>query len=752
MLLATALFALSLTALPILSAAPHVPADGLPQATSSLFDATKFASNQFTQEDDEAVATPFLDVPAAFVRAAADERLELWYEPGNYAIRVVDLDSGYVFGSSFADKDADLPNFNNKFEGIINSAVVIEYYTYNAETGVYTVIEESMFQSDLTTASFAAVPGGFETAIAFGESGIGLTLEVTLEDGDLHLRVDSDSITEGDEFKLRSVRIYPYFGAVYGDSVPGYALVPDGAGALVRYRAIDAVTDVYQLNYYGTDIGVKSDVADEAELTLPVYGMIHGIRQHGFLGIIEAGAADATLVVNPAKSNLKYYYTHPQFVYRSQYAAPTSKAAAAAGAGTQVIQEERNSLDIHLVVRFLDGDAADYVGMANSYRDHLIDTGVLAPMTGDAPAALPTHVELVGGCRAEGFVFDRTAVLTDFGQARTILEDLTASVGPLAVVYKGVLAGGFSGAGPGTASFERALGTADELARLAADMRAAGSTLSLYADPLLIFDATPHNVYTDISQRVNRRLSGGSGLTMPTWYAEPLRAMERLSDNAETWSRKGLSDLALGSVGTALYSDFKNGTFDRSEAEALYRTTLEGLGGSLALYRPNAYLFGAVSRYLAAPVVSRQYQIYTDTVPFLPIVLAGTMELYGGYLNFAADDTLALLRLADFGLYPSYVLTHGSAYLLQDTELGALYSSSYATWRERVLSDHGILDAVLLPAYGSAVAARRVLAPGFVKITYANGTVIYVNYAATPQADGAVTVDGHAAKAVTTDD
>jgi hypothetical protein len=739
-------------AVPVFASPEDVTGDTLPVTSSSLFDSTKFVSNQYTQTDDETVVTPFIDIPSTFVKASEDDRLELWYEPGNYAIRIVDRTSGYIFGSSFADKTTDLPDFNRKFEGIINSAVVIEYYTYNASTGVYTSVEESMFQSDLTTTDFTAVAGGFDIAVHFGESGIGLVLQVTLEDGDLHLRIDNDSITEGEDMKLRSIKIYPYFGAVYGDSVPGYLLVPDGIGALVRYRAVDAVTDVYQLNYYGTDIGIKSDVADAAELTLPVFGMIHGIRQHGFLGIIEEGATDATLVVNPAKNNLKYYYSHPLFVYRSQYASPTSKAAAAAGTGTQVIQSERNSFDIHLVYRFLDGEEADYVGMANSYRDHLIEAGTLTPITGEAPADLPTHVEIIGAERTSGFLFDRTVVATDFSQATAILTELTTTVGPIHAVYKGALKGGYSGAGPVTSALESALGTTSQYLELSDLLAAAGGSLSLYADPLLIYDAAPHSLYKDVAQRVNSNLLTGSALTMTTYFAAPVRAMELLADNADTWSARGIVALALGTVGNVLYSDFKDGTLDRAEAAKLYDDTLSGIGQDLSLYRPDAYLFDVLARYLAVPTVTKQYQIYTDTVPFLSIVLAGTVECYGGYLNFAADETLSLLKLADYDLYPAYVLTWESAYLLQDTELANVFSSSYATWKDRIAEDHEILDAVLLPAYGSAVASRRVIEPGFVRIAYANGTVVYVNYTASAKTDGLVSVAAREAMAVTADD
>lgn len=725
---------------------------GIPDETPLLeqvdaFDQTKLTSNAFTQEDDTRLVVNHLDIPATFVLASTADHYELWYEPGNYSIRIRNTQSGYIYGSSFAAAGVDIPYFNRTFELRVNSAVGVEYYQYDSTSGVYLIKEEYVLESNLTTTTHRDIPGGFEADIFFGNSGIALTLRVTLVDGDLVIEVPHESISENETYPLRSIRVYPYFGATYSDSNPGYILVPDGSGALIRYRPIDAVTDVYQWNYYRSDIGIRQPIVGEADLTLPVFGMILGIRQNGFVGIIESGAEHATLVVNPAKSNLRYYMAYPQFVYRLLYASPTSRAAAQSNSGRQVIQAKPVPFDLKLTYRFLNGEAADYVGMARSYRDHLMAQGVLSEQT-STTSGIPTMLEFIGGETTRGFLFDTVLTATTFRQASRMMEELTPSLGGVHAVYKGVFSGGFSGAGPRTKTILPALGSLGELRQLKQIAEESGGSLSLYHDPLLAFGTNGYNPYSDQAQRINLRLLSGFGLRQSTAWMSVVPAMERLGANARTWANLGFADLALGSIGHTLYSDYKDGEVARFQAASIFADSLQAMEGELSLYRPNAYLFASVSRYLSSPLVNSRFVIYTDTVPFLQIALSGTMDVFGGYLNFAADRAGTLLALMDYGVFPAYVLTEQSAYVLQDTELGMLYSSSYSTWKDAILSDHQTLEAVLGPVASSAVVARRVLERGFVRIDYENGYSVYVNYTSTSKQSDTLIVPARSGRTV----
>lgn len=718
---------------------PNQLLDGPPAAEATL-DEALYRSNQYTQLDDETPVANHLDIPSTFSLVGENAKLELYAENPNGAIRVLAKESGYIYGSSFAKSGEDIPNFNTRWEGIINSAAVIEYYTYNPSTGAYIITEESFYMSPATTLAYQLIDNGYELVVNYGISGISLTIRVYLDDDYLRVEVPASEISEGTAYPLRSVKVFPFLGAVYGDSIPGYVFVPDGSGALIRYKEIGAVSDIYEFPYYGVDAGITRTEAVDTNFNYPVSGMILGIRQHGFAQIVEDGDAFATLVVSPAKNNLRYYYTYNNFIYRRLYRTPTSRAAAASGTGQQVVEATRNSCNIALVYAFLDGPAADYVGMANAYQDYLVGSGKLTPM---APRAeIPALIELVGGDLTKGFIFDALQVMTTYAEAEAMLAELKSFLPAITAVYKGYGRGGYSGKGSADVSVEAKLGTRAELEALLETYNTATDALYLYGDFQTVAESGSYNSYRDLSQRIDSSIHSFSGLQKTYYYLNPRTSVNLIARAETAIGAMGAGGLAIGSLGYRLFSDYldKSAPLDRAQAAALYRETLDAAAVSLAIYRPNAYLLSSADKYLSAPTTNSGYLIYTDTVPFVAILLAGVMEAYGPYANFYANQTRELLTLVDHGLLPAFIISAKPAYLLADTELGKLYSSDFAIWEGRIQTIYELVAPALSAFYGERVTAREALAHGVVRTTYANGVQVIVNHTNKPYAAGAVSV------------
>lgn len=738
--LLSALLALFLPATLVLGRGIAVPADSLPGDFSALGD-TLFESNRYTQPDDLTVVDNYTDIPGTFALVGESETIALYAESPNGAIRVVNKADGFVYGSSFAAAGVPIPYFNELWEGIIASACIVEYYT-TTESGAIQTTTESFYTSPDTTLAFSAIENGFSLEVRFGLSGIGLTLRVFVDGEYLRVQIPRESVTENETHPLKSVQCYPFLGAVYGNSVPGYVFVPDGSGALIRYQEINALTDVYEFPYYGLDSGLVRDASVSAGFNFPVSGMILGIRQHGFVQIVADGDAFATLVVSPAKNNLKYYYACNRFVYRSTYLAPGTRAAAASGTGQQVIEENRNSCNVSLVYDFLAGDEADYVGMANAYQDYLRDQGALGDLS-LPEGVVPALVELLGAETTEGFLFETVQAMTTYAQARAILSDLSGTIPAITAVYKGWSRGGWSGGGTKYLSCEPALGTKAELEALLRDFNVGNGSLSLYADFVTVSESGSYSAYRDVSQRVDSSLAAFAGVRKTWYFVNPLRTASLLENARESLSGWGAENLALGSLGYRLFSDFKDpgNPIDRAEAQAIYASALAASGEKWSLYRASAHLLAYASRDLAVPTTHSGYAVYTDTVPFAAILLAGTMEAYGPYANFFADRTAETLVLIDFGLLPSFILTEGSAYLLNDTELSSLCSSSYDTWKETVAALYGTVASALSQFYGERVVSRTVPRAGVTETLYANGVLVVVNHTSAAWSEGSLTVE-----------
>lgn len=714
--------------LPMVLAEGPLLDDELPEIEPlTLYDQAKLRSNQHTQTDDLREIESFLTIPDNFVLVATNDRYRLFTELENFAIRVQHVESGFIYGSSQRNKFSSTPNMNATFTGYMNSLVVLEYFTYNALTGNYVVSTEGFFTSNQTTVEYTLEPNGFTATYYYGASQIRFTAHVWLEDASLHVKIDNDSIAELGSAWLHRLMIYPYFGAVLNDSIPGYMIVPEGSGALVRYRPLNTVTEAYSFNYYGSDSSIFNELKDDPALSLPIFGMIHGINQHGFLGIIESGASNAVLMVNPSRQNLRYHYTSPIFVFRHLYNSPISQASAQQGQGRPVIQEEKYSTNIHVQYHFLEAERANYVGMARTYQDYLFESNQVAPRLQNQDD-ISILIELIGGERREGFLFDRMVKMTTIAQAESIIDTIHEEIPFLQVVYKGIFQGGMSQADVSGRRIEPSLGTKTELKQWMEKYPSSQVDIALYHDVMKRYATQSMNQYREAAQRVTKRILSMDEFTMQSTFIRPTRIVEVFQQLSHQLIRDGFPSLALGTIGTRLYSEYSNEMIDRFEAVSLYRTMLAEADLTIGLIRPNAYLWSNLAYYIASPISTKQYAIYTDTVPFLQLVLSGVMNQYAPFMNFASNTEETLLRMIDYNVYPAYVITHTSAYALNKTELQSIYTSSFTTWKDRIFEDFRFVQSLLEPVVGTAIRSREVLDYGFVKTTYENHVVIYVNY------------------------
>ncbi len=702
--------------------------DLLPNS-DNILDETYLSSNQFTQDDDLTVVGNYLDVPESFIKVGENGYYQLYMEEGSGAIRIVNKDDGFIYGSSIATKDENIDNFNTTWEGIVNSAVTIKYYDYNNETGIYTTKEESLLKDPLSSSSYQFIENGFEAELYFGESGISLTLRVYLDEEYLTVEIPNESITEGEVYKLRNLKVFPFLGAVYANSIPGYIMVPDGSGALIRYQDIDVHSDIYEFRYYGQDNSVQKALESEPRLAFPVSGMVHGIHQHGFITIIESGAEHGSLVVSPAKRNLKYYYSYNEFTYRSIYQTPLSESDASNQTGRLVIEEELNSCDLVMHYKLLSGMDANYVGMANAYRDYLINkAGIVSKINSNDPVEV--FIDIIGSETKEGFIFDEYLEMTSLSQIQEILSYLiTNEMKPL-VVYKGYDSQGLTSMGMVSDGVSSKLGSKQDLENLLSYVEANDIRLFLQVDPVSVYEDGRFSLYRDATRRINQNLLVSEGFTKMKYFIAPTSVENALVASIQNLNKDHIDNIALDSLGYILNSHYPSSdeAMDRSEVRRLYQEILQEINQEFLIYQSNDYLLQYSTDYLLTPMSSSRYRIYSDTVPFVPYVLQGLMKTYSPYQNFNSSSKIELLKMIDFGVAPSYLLTYESAYQLQSSELEQIYSSSFATWKDQIVSDYNYLYQGLNVQKNTTVETRTYLDTGVYEIIYDNGIKIIINY------------------------
>ncbi len=722
--------AFSLVGVSALSVERLMDSDSITQS-DAILDQTLLSSNAFTQPDDLSEVSELLSIPDTFIKVGETDSLVLYMEDHSFAIRVVnknDGENGFIHGSSFGKTGDNYSYLGTTWEENVNSAVVLSYYVYNDNNGQYSIVEESFLSSEASVSDYRLIENGFMARMRFGRSGIELTLKVYLDGNYLRVEIPNDSIVEGD-YQLRSIKVYQFFGSVLEDTVPGYIFVPDGSGALIRYQALNVHTDTYNFQYYGTDLSKTAPVENEPVLSFPVTGVVQGINQHAFITMVDEGAAFANYTVSPAKTTLRYYFSYNEFRYRSLYQTPKSQSQAENQSGTQVTEDELNSFNLALTYQFLAGDEANYVGMANAYRDYLIASNRIYDRI-DSSSNLSVMVELIGAEEKKGFIFDETLVMTTFDEASVIINELSDELSGMNVVYKGYTRGGATGAGLRYDSLNRSLGSNDALNQLIEIADSTETDLSFYLDMGKVYEDGSFNLYKDVVHRINQNLLGDVGLTKAFYYVAADRLKTPFQTSLAWLAKRGIDSVTLDTIGYTLYSDYKDSDhpLDRNDMIELVQTLLADYTDLTSLYRPNDYLLAYTNAYLSTPMTTSGYRIYSDTVPFTSYVLASALPAYSPFMNFSSSMSIDVLKMVDYNIRPSYVVTMASAYQLQDTELGQLYSSTYATWKSPIVTQAKSVALALDNVINSVVMNRVVLEAGLNQVTYDNGVIIYINY------------------------
>ena len=295
-----------------------------------MMDNNMLSSNRFTQEDDydqdqidafnNLYQVNYNEEERAllgYLYSIENARYILYFEPMSFSVLLYDKVNDYMMSSraEFQGISGEREN-NTATRNRLNSGLWLSYVR-KANVSQATETTVSLYdladvdyvnngsvtetQSQLST--FEIVDGSYDerdievsvlevnqVLIATVDAkAIDATLEVhlSLNERGLEVYIPADKLIEsGDIYGLTSISVFPYFGAVRENLAPGYMLIPDQVGGLIRFeKPIEATIRAL---FYGGDQGLNDNT--RAYLSLPVVGMIHDVNQQGFYVSIDEGA------------------------------------------------------------------------------------------------------------------------------------------------------------------------------------------------------------------------------------------------------------------------------------------------------------------------------------------------------------------------------------------------------------------------------------------------------------------------------
>ncbi len=643
-------------------------------------------------------------------------------------------------------------NMNEIYTNFANSLVSIEYREVdNVES-----LKKASSASDDSESSLSKISENeYCLDVDFKEIDLQMKVYITFGEKEISYDIPFEEITGEGIYALTDLYITPFLGSSGGevlkfnretgeydipakkDTPSGYAFIPDGSGALVRFRDNTVAFQGYSGDVYGEDISQKeyyyeglTDAIALKDPVMPVFGVAYGDDQVAFVAYADEGDEHMTVSLTPEENTTYYTWTCPKFTYNLKYYKVYNKA----GDGYYALMEKPNEFDISMTYEFLTGDgsgsteAANYVGMARVYRQHLIDTGVLTDGGNTQTEDIPIRLDFIMSDAKSSFIGMENIVVTTADDVKTILDDVMED--GILNVNSGLYGWQKKGASfskPYTQKFTSKIGTKKEFTNLFTSFAEEGIDIS-YAQDYVTISESMLNYYKTAVRHANSWYAGEdrSALLMDTvptahfGFAIPtksaawlLKQYNKMQEYSQSMTIDGIGSILTGSF----TSDGDVYTVD--EATALYQDTLSQMQDvKLNVNAPGTYLWQYTDRYLQAPVGHSQYIFETDAVPFLQIVLNGTMEVYAPYANFSFYTQSDILKMIDYNLYPSFILSHEPSYELSDTVSCDLYSTEYSLWEELIAEIYTEINAVLSQVAGYEWMNRTVVEDGLIVNTY----------------------------------
>ena len=687
------------------------------QALPSFSELTDYvSSNRYTQTDDLTLATsPYTLNPEQTI---IDTELGMVYLDQSSLAFMVQNENGYVFSSTIDYETSGLsPNWQRR----VRSGIHIYSYNTNNPNNART---EEFILSENTSKSVQIIDNGFESTITFGISRIRLTVRVQFLTEGIFIEIPNDSIVESGNHKIGSIYVYPYLGAVKGDTTPGYMFIPDGVGALIRYQDA-STTRQYTKEFYNPNFSFNMETdlnrmtAEGTALYAPVFGIVHGIDQNAIFATIESGAENGILTINFAGTLTPYNAIFTEFIYRRIYNQPVDKA----NRFIQIMQEKRNPVDIKIRYQLLTNENANYVGMAKAYRNQLIEQNQLIKQTATRDNS-PLKLESIGLVKNEGLLFAETNVMTSLKSLTSIVKSLNSEIDEIIVAYQGFTKSGATWDGPVYEGLSNRIGGAKDIERLKAEV----GELYFVTESLKASSRSgDYQSFRDLAKKINEQTYRFQEYDHSRYLLKHSKVTSSFNQTLKSVSRYAVDGLAMSSIGNTLYADYGTGV-SLSESMRIFQDLLKGVEKKIALYDAYAYMWGTMNAYFDVPMYSSQYLSFSDTVPFIPIVLNGYMDLYGANANFYDYARDQLLRSIDYGINISFMVTEASSKKLQDTGLSGIYTSRFTDLKPAILTYYMFVNDALKHVQNQAIVDRTVLQTGVVKVVYENQTEIYINY------------------------
>lgn len=463
-------------------------------------------------------------------------------------------------------------------------------------------------------------------------------------------------------------------------------------------------------------------------------------EKRGFVAIIEEGDALASLSTYHSGALSDYNTIKMQFTPRPKDTYNISDSISVGSDTEWTVVSDRKYVGNYKIKYIMLSDAekstvdnsvydASWFGMAVAYRDYLTSNGVISKKTSDdIKNDIPLYIESFGSIETTEKIMSIPVTvmspLTTFKNVEDMYKDL-ASQEMTNINFKltGFANGGMKYTVPGKLKFEKAVGGNDgfqELLDAAAKINQddPDANFGIFPDFDFVYNINSeifdgYSSYKHTAQTIDGRYASKKAYSatqqkyvnyyeMAISPASFANFYEKLADNY-FGKYQNVIGISLSTLGTDLNSDFdEDDPYNREDAKEYtmkafeYFSSEQFKGAQIMTDGGNSFVWKYVDHILNVSLDSSRYNFSSNAVPFIGVVLHGSISFTGEPLNMEGDLQYAVLKAIENGASPYFVLSYQNTNALKDDkQLSKYYSIRYDIWKDDIKDVYETLNGVL---------------------------------------------------------
>lgn len=688
-------------------------------------------------------ASDYNNVPSGVVKD--NGKYSLVWDKKNACVSILDNEN-QIYWNTIPDNASDNTTQPQVFSAI--SVSYVESKTLNTkQVHSNKSVKRKTYSSEKTE-------NGIKVTFYFDDINVSVPVEYVLRKDSFAVIIDPNEIKENTEL-VSEVSVAPFSCSVLNTASrkDNYLFTPDGSGALIYPKTTGSgITSLITQQMYGSDGMIDEYPATKTQdIRLPVYGAKNGDK--AILSIIESSADTAELSVNVGSETYGYSSIYSSFNIRGLQTVETEAVLKQTSTKKSMFCKGKTTEKITVGFYPLQGEKADYVGMADCYRNYLISEKKLKKSNSDSIL----NLKFIGGVQRTvntlGIPHKSLYVATNFKEVNDITNDLIKNTGVNANVD--LIGFGKSGANIGKIAggygYASGFGSVKSIKELSNNKNVSVFfnfdviRLGKGGNGVSMFNGTAISALGMKNSRYYAKLAfPDSYLTDDSYYfvkRSKLNEICRKATNAaEKWEIEGVSFDTLSSMSYSDYSVSKyyaKSDFEKQATEII--TSVKQNGNKFAAFGANAYSAVLADHIYDAPVSSSKYQVYDCDVPFFQMVFKGYVSMSVPSLNFETDYNSAFLRAVETGSGLAYTLISNYDGDLKEARDNVFYSSLYGDNRESILSDIERYKSLFETVKNTEITEHTNITDTLHCTAYANGIKVYVNYGNEDcETDGAV--------------